>query len=287
MQAALLGLVSALALGTADFMSRFSTRASSAAVSYGAVLLVGSTAMTAYILLAGHALAWPVQGVVLAVLHGISVAMMSLLLYTGLARGPVSVVAPIVAAHPALVVLVAVAFGRRPDAAAWIAMAAILAGGILVAWLAAPAEDDERAAKGELNRTLLIALAACLAYVLLILFGQAAAKEIGELQTTWIGRMSGLGAIVLLMLVRRERPAVGVGWWPFLLLQGLLDTAGYVALAAGGNTTAPEATAVVASGFSVVTVLLGRLVLKERIGWRQWAAILMIAGGTAGLAASG
>jgi drug/metabolite transporter (DMT)-like permease len=60
---------------------------------------------------------------------------------------------------------------------------------------------------------------------------------------------------------------------------------GYVALTAGGTTAHPEVTAVIAAGFSLVTVLLGWVILKERIGPAQWLAIAMIAVGSAVLAA--
>jgi len=44
-------------------------------------------------------------------------------------------------------------------------------------------------------------------------------------------------------------------------LQGLLDTAGYFTFLAGANTVAPHITMVVASAFSVVTVL-----------WQGWSS---------------
>jgi uncharacterized membrane protein len=131
--AALWGCLSALSLGCADFMGRFSTRAMSAAASYGAVLLVGAVAMSIWVMVDGVPLVWSPAGIGLAVLQGIAVTIMSLLLYSGLARGPISVVAPIVASHPALVLLVLVALGSRPAAVQWVAMAIVLAGGILIA----------------------------------------------------------------------------------------------------------------------------------------------------------
>jgi drug/metabolite transporter (DMT)-like permease len=38
---------------------------------------------------------------------------------------------------------------------------------------------------------------------------------------------------------------------------------------------------IVASGFSVVTVLLARLIIHEAVSKTQWAAIALIAAGTA------
>ena len=44
---------------------------------------------------------------------------------------------------------------------------------------------------------------------------------------------------------------------------------------------------VAASAFGVVTVLLARIVLKERIGTLQWLALLLVFGGVGVLAAHG
>jgi uncharacterized membrane protein len=283
--AALWGCLSALSLGTADFMGRFSTRSMNAAASYGAVLLVGVIAMTIWVAVDGEPLIWSQAGITLAVLHGFAVVVMSLLLYTGLARGPVSVVAPIVASHPALVLLVLVALGSRPSAVQWAAMLVVLAGGILIARTAEAGAEGETSDRSALRKTLLIALASCLFYAVLILLGQAAVPLIGPIQTTWIGRLSGLVAIVVIGRSIGQSLGIRLAWVPFLAAQGLADMLGYVALTAGSTTAHPEITAVIAAGFSLVTVLLGWVLLKERIGAVQWLAIAMIAGGSAVLAA--
>ncbi len=285
MNAALLGLVSVLSFGAADFMGRFSTRATNAVASYGAVLLVGVIAMTIWVAVDGEPLVWSEAGIALAMLHGFAVVVMSLLLYTGLARGPVSVVAPIAAVHPALVLLVMVGFGIRPSALQWAAMLVAIAGGVLIARTAGEGGDTAETSGREFRKTLWIAVAACLFYAVLILLGQAAVPHIGAVQTAWIGRLSGLVLILVIAAALGQSLRVPPRWLPFLAAQGLADMLGYVALTAGSTTPNPEITAVIAAGFSVVTVLLGWVILKERIGLVQWAAIAMIGGGAVVLAA--
>lgn len=287
MNAALWGILSALGFGTADFMARFSTRAHNPMASYGAVLLVGAVTTSIWAGVAGPPLVWSPVGIAFAMLHGTASAVMTVLLYWGLARGPVSVVAPIVASHPAIVLVVLVALGSRPEAYEWAAMAVVFAGGLMVVWLA---EEDAAGAPGDgkaLRTTLNIAAAACLVYAVLVLTGQHAVPEIGTLQTTWIGRVTGLAVIVVMALAGRRSLAIRPRWMPFLLVQGLADTLGYITLAAGGSTDSPEITAVISAGFSVITVLLAWLILRERIGPLQWLAIAMIAGGSAVLAGGG
>jgi drug/metabolite transporter (DMT)-like permease len=284
MISALLGLGSAFGLGAADFMARFSARALGATLNYAAVLLIGALATTVWLFAAGTELVWSPLGYTLAVAHGIAVAVMCVLLYMGIARGPIAVVVPIVAAHPALVLLVNVLMGVRPSAAQWAAMATIIAGGIFIARTAV---EEPEAAEAKSNRiTVLIAIGACVAYVAIVLTGQAATPLIGAAQTMWVGRWTGLIFIAIVLLVQRAPLSIPAEWLPFVGLQAGLDTLGYIAFLAGSNSAAPHITMVVASAFSVVAVLLARLIIHEKVSKMQWAAIALIAGGTAVLSAT-
>lgn len=281
-----LGLLSAAGLGTADFLARFSARRLGAVPVYAFVLLVGAVRSTIWFFGSGHEIVWSPLGFVLAILHGLSVTAMCVLLYKGLARGPVAIVAPIVAAHPALVLAVNVVMGTRPSAKQWGAMIAIIAGGILIARTADSHPHFASANREGMRKTLLIASAACLAYVALLLTGQAAARSIGELQTLWIGRCSGLVFVVLLLFIQRQTMKIPATWLPLLLAQGLLDSAGYAALLAGLSTAAPHIAMVMASTFSVFTVGLAVLILKEPVSRQHALAIILISIGSAVLAAS-
>jgi len=279
MISALYGLASALSLGGADFMARFSARALGAPLTYGFVLLVGALGSTVWILARGSELIWSPLGCAFAVIHGVFVAVMCILLYIGLARGPIAVVAPIVAGHPALVLIVNVLFGVRPSPWQWAAMITILVGGIFIARTAVA---EPESIKADRNRvTVLIALGACVAYAGIFLTAQVATPLIGALETMWIGRWTGLVFIAVVLLLQGVRPSIPAAWLPFVGLQASLDAAGYVTLLAGANSAAPHITMIVASGFSVVTVLLARLVLHEPVSKTQWAAIGLIAVGTA------
>ena len=284
MISALFGLASAFSLGAADFMARSSTRALGAVLTYALVLLVGAVGGSLWFLASGEVLVWSPLGVALAVAHGLSVAAMCVLLYMGIARGPIAVVVPIVAAHPALVLAVNVLMGVRPSAMQWAAMIIIIAGGIVIARSAVPETGTPDA---ETNRTtLLIAFSACLAYVAIVLTAQAATPLIGAFQTMWIGRWTGLVLLGAVLLLQRAPLRVPSEWLPFMGLQGGLDTLGYLTFLAGSNSAAPHVTMVLASAFSVVTVLLARLILHEPVSKMQWTAIALIAAGAAVLSVS-
>jgi len=280
------GGVSALGLGCADFMARFSGRAVGPIPAYAAVLSVGAVIFTCWVFIAGTPLVWPADKLWLLVVNGIATTTMSVLLYAALARGPVSLVAPIVAAHPVLVVLIAVVLGARPSAIQWAAMAVTAAGAIVIARQVDRSEPVDSAQKSARRTTILISCAACLAYAVLVSSGQAAVPHFGDIQTIWMSRLISLVAIAFLFAARRERPTVPRAWWPFLLAQGTLDAGGYLALFLGSHGAGAEIAAVTASTFGAVTTVLARVILKESIVPVQWFGIVMIFAGVAVLSAS-
>ena len=284
MISAILGIAAALSLGAADFMARFSTRALGAGLTYAIVLLVGAAGATIWLLASGQSLVWSPLGCVIAIAHGLSVVVMCVLLYMGIARGPIAVVAPIVAAHPAPVLAVNVLMGVRPSAIQWAAMIVVIAGGILIA---RSAVSEGGTAQSEANRTtLLIAFSACLAYVVIVLTAQAATPLIGAFQTMWMGRLAGLAFLGAFLIVQRAPLHVTRDWLPFVVLQGGLDSLGYLTFLAGSNSAAPYVAMVLASAFSVVTVILAKLFLHEPITKLQWVAIALISMGAAVLTTS-
>jgi drug/metabolite transporter (DMT)-like permease len=284
MISAFFGLAAALSLGAADFMARFSSRALGAMLTYAYVLLIGAIGTTVWLFATDQVLVWSPLGVAIAVLHGVSVVVMCVLLYIGIARGPIAVGAPIVAAHPAPVLAVNVLMGMHPSAMQWAAMTIVIAGGVIIA---RSSKAGKGAGAAAANRTtLLIALAACLAYVAIVLTAQSATPLIGAFQTMWIGRVAGLVLLGGVLIVQRARLAVPREWVPFVGLQGGLDSLGYLTFLAGSNSAAPYVTMVIASAFSVVTVVLARLFLHEPISKMQWVAIALIAVGAAVLTAS-
>jgi drug/metabolite transporter (DMT)-like permease len=281
MNPVLFGLASAASLGLADFMGRFSSRALGATLAYAVVLFIGVITSSVWFVASGATFIWSPAGCALAIVHGLSVASMCVLLYMGLARGPVAIVAPIVAAHPAFVLIVNAAMGLRPDAYQWMAMATVIAGGMLIARSAEIHPQFAATDSREFRITMSIAFGACFAYVVLVVTGQASVQRTGEAQTLWLARLAGFLLIGVMLGVQRPRLKALRVWLPFVAAQGLLDTIGYAAFLAGSSTANPQITMVIASTFSVFTVLLARFVLKEPVSSQQWLAVATIAAGTA------
>lgn len=276
MNPALWGSLCAFSWGGADFTARFTGRALGHESGLFGMLLVGSVVLSLWVGLAGPPLVWDMSMLWLVLVCGAFTMVATMLLYLGLARGPVTIVSPIVASYPALVVVFWVLVGVRPSALQWAAMALAMAGVMVVARCAETFEEPGVMSRDHLRRTVLIALASSVCFAVVVISGQAAVPTYGELQTLWISRLVSLALLALLFVVRRKAPRLDRRWWLLLVLQGLLDAGGYLTLFAGSHGAGSELAAVAASAFGAVTVLLARLFLREAMSWRQWGGVIMV-----------
>jgi drug/metabolite transporter (DMT)-like permease len=281
MNPAFWGLVTALGWGNADFIARFTGRALGHRIALFGMLGVSAVILSLIFWHSDLPLIRDPSGWWLILLTGVGITTATLLLYWGLVRGPVTVVAPIAGSYPALNVALAVAQGLRPSTLDWAAMAAVMAGVIVVARAARSFEGSSGITRQQLRFTIGLALGAALCFSVTIAVAQQASTLYGELQTVVLARWVSLLACALLLLVRRQSPRIPLRWWPWIGLQGLLDGGAYVALLTGSQGPGAEIAVVISSGFGAVTVLLARLVLREAMTWTQWAGIAAIVGGVA------
>ena len=282
MIAVLFGLVTALCWGCADFMARFTGRAVGPDVALFGMLLASAVLLAVLVAATSAPPIDSFAGWHLIVATGIGVMAATLLLYAGLARGPIGMVAPIVGAYPAFNILIGLAAGVVPSGAQWIAILTVMAGVGVVARFAPEPEAD---VTGDLRVTLLIALLSAMAFAVAISAGQAAARLHGELAVTAAARWVSVVAALGYLLVRGRPVLVPRGWrWP-VVAQGTLDGLAYIALFAAAHGPGSVIAAVVASSFAAVTVLLARFVLKEPMSLAQWAGIAMIVIGVGALSA--
>ena len=269
------GAISALSLGAADFMGRFSSRAIDQHNALFGMLLAGIIPLSCWVILVSGlphlgnlSLGW-------VVLNGVATTIMTLLLYQGLARGPISVVAPIVAAHPVLVILYYVfVHGEVLVSVQWTAVFVTVFGTFLAGYR--PTASTIATGYKTLSSTVFIALGSSVAYAVLVVAGQTASLVHGEVHTLWMGRIVSIVFLLLLFRIRQRPVTVPVRWWPFLCLQGLFDATGYIALFAGSAGDEKSVVTVVAATFGAVTIILARLILKENIGARQWLGITLV-----------
>ena len=276
MSAGLYGLIAALGWGGADFIARFTGRAIGHQQALLGMLSIGAIAISLIILLLDIPIIFVVSGWWLLLLTGIGTMVATLLLYWGLARGPVTIVAPIVGSFPIFNVILAVILGSRPETVQWFAMFAIFAGVWLVAYASLHFESHPDYDRQHLRQTIIIALASSLGFGITVAAAQAASPIYGELQTVCIARWISLLSLALVFIWKRQVPVITLSCWPLIGLQGFMDTGAYAALALSTQAENAEMAVVTASGFSIVTVLLARVFLKEKMSWIQWCGFLFI-----------
>src|SRR5829696_9242138 len=102
MTAVLLGIAAALSWGLADFAARFTGRAVGPVLATLAMLATSAAALTLYVGWHGAEVDWRWQSLLLPALSGVGIAGATLLLYYGLATGPLTIVSPIAGSYPAL-----------------------------------------------------------------------------------------------------------------------------------------------------------------------------------------
>jgi uncharacterized membrane protein len=191
--------------------------------------------------------------------------------YRGMAVGAISIVAPIAGAGAVIPVVVGVATGDRPSGPQGIGFAAAIGGVVLSSWERSP--GGSRWAAGTK-----FGIVAMVGFGLYFVFLHAASGD-DFLWPAFLFRIVSTSLVWCALLVLRP-PLRGVGTaWLALVLIGCLDTGGNTLFAAASSYGSVSVTSVLASLYPVVTVLLARHRLHERVHRVQELGIaLTIAG---------
>jgi len=116
----------------------------------------------------------------------------------------------------------------------------------------------------------------------MIFIDQAADQTV--LWSLVVARITGIAALMALLLIFRKGTMPPKSNYPIICLAGIFDTGGYTFYALAAYIGRLDTAAVLASMYPATTVMLAWLFLKERLAGRQWmgvvaalAAIYMIA----------
>ena len=265
--AVVLALTSAAVYGAADFLGGLASRKTSV---FGVVALsqvVGLAALLALLPWLGG----PVDGTDLAwgVAAGVAGASGLVLFFRTLARGVMSVIAPVTAVTSAAVpVLVGLLGGNRIGlwAAAGIALA--LAAVVLVS-----AEGGLSALRVARPASLAPALAAGTAFGFFFVLLDRTSEEAGVTPLV-AARMASVALVVVLALATRQSLRVTRPALPLVALSGVGDmTANALFLLATQQEGQLAITGVLASLYPVSTVMLAQVLLRERLAGAQVAGL--------------
>lgn len=287
--AAAWGATSALSWGLSDFLARFAGRSVGVIAATFSTMVIGSGLLTLYIWLSGEPINWDLSGLGWLIATGIGIALATVLLYDALTKGPVSLASPIVASYPVVTVPISVALGARPSLTHWAAMAATIAGVWLVA-RAVSARSDQENSEYEprvIRRAILFAVGSALAFGLSWTSADQAIEIYGPWQTIVAARFVGVLCFGAWLLAKPRTARYPRRAWPILVVLGVFDTMGYLGVFLGLSLANGEFAVVASSSYTVVTVMLARLYLREQVSTVQWLGIALVVGGIAALAAFG
>lgn len=278
---ALLALVSSLLWGTADYLGGILTRRRPALVVVLAVQVVGLVAVG--LVAVGSDSVRLGAGAAAAVAAGVAGAVALSAFYAALAAGTMGVVAPIAATGVAVPALVSWARGDRPATGAVAGMILAALGVVLASGL------DPAGGVGRRRAPALAAVAAANFGSVLVLVDSATAHPgTSTLAVLTVMRLVAALALGALLALRRTPVRLGRGDAPAVVTAGLCDVAavGLYALASEGDADL-AVVAVLASLYPVVTALLARQLLQERLSRVQVTGVVAALGGVVLIASSG
>lgn len=182
--------------------------------------------------------------------------------YRGMAAGAISVVAPIAGTSAAIPVAYGLATGDDPSPLQELGFAAAIVGIVLASW--------ERGRAGRVP----VAAGVGWGLVAALAFGgyfvpMHAASQGDFLWAAFLFRAASTTLVWAAVLLLRPRLGAARRSLPSLAAIGVLDTGGNVFFAAASGLGLVSVVSVLASLYPVVTVLLARLTLRERVARMQ------------------
>ena len=265
----LLALGSSLAWGTADFFAGLASRR------HHPVAVVGWTQGLALLVLSVVVAVRPDGGPVLAWLPwavgaGLSGLVGLVCFYTALSTGTMGVVAPIAGLGVVVPVALGVLAGERPSALAWVGMVVAVVG---VTFASGP---ELRA--GVSARPVVLASAAAVGIGLTLWLLDRGARE-STLMTLWGMRITSVSVLLVVALAVRSTGGVRPKELPRLLLVGSGDLLANALFAVASSRGQVSIASVLGSLYPVVTAVLARLALDERLRRIQQVGVVLAVGG--------
>lgn len=286
----LLGLLTAFAWGSSDFLARFAARRIGSLRTTLYMQFTGLILLTIFLPWVGgwghlfdgsgwQPWAW---GALAGIFNGVA----SLALYRSFEIGKMAVVAPLSASYPALTVVLLFFSGERLTALRAAGIALIVAGVISVtrgeSSEASGEQPGNAASTDGKSDGVTWAFVSALGFgILFWLLGTRVVPAVGFAATVWMIRLTSsiLTAGVILagrqsLAPPREIPIAGL-----LLSMGILDTAAFILNNRGMQLEEVSVVSVLASLYGAVTVLYAAIFLRERLARWQWLGIAAIFAG--------
>ena len=270
------GLVSALVYGAADFLGGTASRRISPVRVTAVAAVTGLVVLLAALPFVGGT--WSREAVLLGALSGLTGAVAIGLLYACLAIGPMSILSPLTAVVSAVVPLtIGLAGGERLGPIGYVALALALVAVVLVGFV------PEKGAVRPRLVGVAMAVGSGLAIGLFLVIIDQTPDDSGLVPLVLNRAVSGailFAAVGVLLLVARRRSSGSDarGWRPGLALAvlcGVVDAAANTGLLIGLRIGELSVMAVLTALYPAGTIILAAIVLKERIAPVQVAGLVL------------
>ena len=268
MFAAALALAAAASWGVGDFFGGLKSRSLNPVAILIVAQPIGLTLLAIWVAVRGQGP--PGSSVLWACLAAVLGTTGLIAFYKGMAAGALSIVAPIAGAGAAIPVIWGLAHGDHPSGYQELGFAAALIGVVLASFERRPEAARLAAGVG----WAVIAMLAFGAYYI----PMHEASHGDFLWAAFVFRLTSTTLIAAAWLVLRP-PSARRADLPVLASIGILDTGGNVFFAAASAKGLVSVVSILASLYPVVTVLLARAVLHERVHRSQELGIVLALAG--------
>jgi drug/metabolite transporter (DMT)-like permease len=281
----LFGLVAALGWSTHDLLARrYANDAGPFRLALG-VLLAGALLLLPVVLWRGQLWRAETTSLLIALVMGVVYAAALGGLLVAFSRAPVSIVGPLTAAYPALVVGWDLVNGLTPTPLHWAGIAAILLGVTIVSRAGHDDGGADAVAPGQMPLVLATAILASAGFAGAVILGQEATQGLGEYETTFVSRFPA-AVIVLALMLTTERQRLPLGGATLLAMGAMAaaDVTAVTVINAAAWFPNRELGAMAISSYGGLSVLMAMVFLKERVTPGQWVGIALLVGGVVALA---
>jgi len=268
---ALLALLSALFIGSADFLGGMTSRSANGIRVAAFVSLVGLPAAL-LVSLVSHSTTVTRADVGWSVAAGLVVSLGIGCFYVGMGRGLISVVAPVAAVTGAVIpVVYALARGERPGP---VALVGLVVAFVAVAVVSLAPSDQYPDAPVVDGFVIALSLGAGALFGLFYITFSRVSRDAGMWPVT-IERAAASVVLCLLVLLLTRGPVAGLRRvFPAVLVIAVLEVGATVPLLLALQRGPIAVASVVASLYPVTTVLLAGLVLRERLSRLQYVGVV-------------
>lgn len=271
MNALALGLVAALCWGFHDICVRFISQKTAIGACIFTVILTGLVFQTGLTITSGTFQPMRAQAVYLSVGAGVFFVVAIFGHYYAFQRGPVRLVAPVIASYPILSISWVAIQGTPISAFQWFAVIGVVVGVSIVAALSDTKMDESP----PVGPTILLALVAATGFAGTFALGQSAAEISHNMPSTLVTRLAAFLLVVVLLPVFKQSFWAGRKALPWLVAMGVADGIALMCVLSAGAVPNAKYASVSTSLFGMLTIVLAWIFLKERMATVQWVGCII------------